>query len=59
MLKNPGEIPRGWREASGSRMGKGDERADPGNYRAGRAAGGPRVNDGLGKWGQREPQIRS
>lgn len=40
-------------------MGKGDKRADPGNYRAGRADGGPLANDGLGNWGQCQPKIRS
>lgn len=34
--KNPGEIPEGWRAASGSLIFKRDKRADPGNYRPGR-----------------------
>lgn len=33
---NPGEIPEGWRVASGSLIFKRDKRADPGNYRPGR-----------------------
>jgi len=34
--QNPGEIPEGWRAASGSLMFKRNKRADPGNYRPGR-----------------------